>query len=665
MENKSHITSRTEALFVAFLFLGSLGLCGCHDWADERAAGIESQNILRDLSTIEKVPDANLPIPDNYLVPPTKVKQVVGGAEEWKLFYFARYHTAEQIKQIVNEQFAARVFNEKGQSVTVQDYTVTANPQTNQVIVRAPKEADIDAVQEVIQKIDVPPIQIHIDCMVSELYADLTMDRETTILIQNLFGEGITLGGKVDASGRPLPAFPGAALRDPAREKFGLKIGIRQGEEGHRIDALVDILVSRGYLKILMNPKLDVVNGQTAEITSKQHVPLQQVFLRGGYGDSSFIETRTEYYDIIDALKITPHAFADGSISLKTEAQIAAYLTPEGIKQLPIVTERQITNDDNRIRQGESLIIGGIRKSEKRDVVRGVPILKDIPIVNLLFSGRDFEERATEVIFILTPTISSGGKPNAEIVDYLRERHSSPMSQSLQQQMMDPLGIKAREDEQQRKLAAARRAQEEYERQMTASRLEALEAGVQIEDLQTELEETKVKFEQASTKAQEAATEAQEAKAVAQKATTEAQQAKDQVAQAATQAKPANTGAEKSKAEAPQSKEAAAQTQQPPQAKADPPKQQPPQEPKKETANPPAPAPQQPQAQPPPQAKVEPPKVQQPPQTQEQPQAKADTPKEQPPQEQKKSETEQPKPAEQQTPTSQAETGKANEKSQG
>jgi hypothetical protein len=643
MENKSHTTSRNEVLFVAFLFLGSLGLCGCHDWPDERATAIEAQNILRDLGRIEEVPDANLPIPDVYLVPPTKVKQTVGGAEEWKLFYFAKYHTAEQIKQIVHEQFAARVFNEKGQSTTVQDYTVTANPQTNQVIVRAPLEADIDAVQELIEKADVPPIQIRIECMVSELYADLTVDRETTILIQNLFGEGIALGGKVDASGTLLPAFPGAALRDPARSKFGLKIGVSRGDEGHRIDALVDILVSRGYLKILMNPTLSTVNGRTAEITAKEHVPLQQVFLRGGYGDSSFIETRTEYYDIIDALKITPYAFADGSISLKTEAQIAAYLTPEGIKQLPIVTERQITNDDNRIRHGESLIIGGIRKAEKRDVIRGVPILKDIPIVNLLFSGRDFEERAKEVIFILTPTISSGGKPNAEMVNYLRERHASPMSQSLQEKMMDPLGIKAREAEQDRRLEAARRAREQYEQEMTASRLEALEAGVQIEDLQTELEETKVRFEQASTRAQEAVSKAEEAKAEAQKATTEAKQAKEQAAQASTQAKQAKPEAEKPKAETPQNKEATTQppqTPQQPQAKTEPPKEQPPQEQKKETSTPPA-------------------------QTPQQPQAKAEPPKEQPPQEQKKPETEQPKPAEQQTPTSQAETGKVNEKTQG
>jgi Flp pilus assembly secretin CpaC len=628
MGNESHITSRIRGLFVALLLFGSLCLTGCHDWPDERATAIEAQNILRNLSTIEEVPDSNLVIPSVYRVPPKKVKQVVGGAEEWKLFYFAKYLKADEIKTLVSEQFAARVFNEKGQSVTVQDYTVSSNVQTNQIIVRAPLEADIDAVLETIETADVPPIQVRIECMVSELYADLTVDRETTLLVQNLFGEGVVMGGKVDTdSGGVLPAFPGAALRDPAREKFGLKIGVSRGDEGHRVEALVDILVSRGYLKILMNPTLSVVNGKTAEITAKEHVPLQQVFLKGGYGDTSFIETRTEYYDIIDSLKITPHAFADGSVSLKTEAQIGAYLTPEGIKQLPIVTERQITTDDNRIRHGESLIIGGIRKTEKRDVVRGVPILKDIPILNLLFSGRDFEERAKEVIFILTPTISSGGKPNEEMVKFLRERHSSPMSQSFQEKVMDPLGIKAREQEQQRQLDKAREVRQQYESQATLTRLEALEAGQQIEDLQVELERAKVRVDQMGTKLDAAASKAEEARAEAQKAATEAKQAKDQLTQVKSQPetpKP-QTPENKAKADPPKN-------EQPVPPKADPPKESP--------APPKADAPKQPPAQP-----------------------KPDAPKEQAAPQQ--SNGQQPKPAEQKAQESQADTSKAKEQKQG
>jgi Flp pilus assembly secretin CpaC len=516
-----HKTSRCERGLVAFSILVVAGLCGCHDWPDERATAIEAQNILRDLGRIETVPDPNLQGPAIYKSPPRKFPQTVGGTVEWKLVYFCQYHTAEEMKSIIQEQFASKIFDEKGQSKVLPAYTVTANSATNQILVRCPQEGDIDAVMELIKYTDIPPIQVRIDCMVSELYADLTVDRETRMLISNLFGEGVTLGGQEDNGNL---AFPGAELRDPARAKFGLKIGVSQDN----FKALVDILVSRGYMKILMNPSLEVVNGQTAKIQSKQHQPLQQItYTSGAVAGGLILGTQTEYYDIIDSLQVTPHVYADGFIGLETQAQIAAYLTPEGIKQTPNVTERLITNKDNRIRLGESLVIGGIRKSEKRDVVRGVPILKDIPLLNLLFSGRDFEERATEVIFILTPSISTGGKPNEDMVEMLKERHSSPMTQSLQETVLDPLGTKARRDEEQRRLEKARQAQQESEAEMTAARLQAIRTGQQVEDLEAELEQNKAKMAQLAAKAQQAQVEAQEAATEAQQARAELQKARE------------------------------------------------------------------------------------------------------------------------------------------
>ncbi|OHB62630.1 MAG: hypothetical protein A2Y76_08605 [Planctomycetes bacterium RBG_13_60_9] len=515
-------------LFVALVIFGVLHVSGCHDWPDERVTAIEAQNILRDLSRIETIPDPNVLRPDIYGSPPKKFKQMVGGGEEWKLIYFCQYHTAEQMKQIINEQFATKLFDEKGKSTNVTDYTVTANPATNQLIVRCPLEQDIDAVMEIVKETDIPPIQVRIDCMISELYADLTMDRETTLFIENLFGEGITLGGKLDDKGNLGSAFPGAALRDPARAKFGLKVGVNRGLPGHQFKALVDLLVSRGYLKILMNPMLDVVNGQSAKIQSRQQVPLQQVtYTSSGFGGNIILGTKTEYADIIDSLEITPHVFADGFISLETKAQIAAYLTPEGIKQTPIVTERTITTKDNRIRLGESLIIGGIRKSEKRDVIRGVPILKDIPVLGLLFSGRDFEERATEVIFILTPSISTGGRRNEDMVQELKERHASPLTRSLQDSVMDPLGTKARELEHKRELEQARHAQQTSEAEMTTARLQAIETGQQVEELEVQLEQSKARVELLDARAQQAEAQAQKAAAEAKQAREDLQKAKE------------------------------------------------------------------------------------------------------------------------------------------
>jgi len=560
MGNDSHKISRGVRLFVAFAILGALGLAGCHDWPDERVTAIEAQNILRELNSIDTAKEPNIPMADVYKQPPKKVKQIVGGAEEWKLFYFARYHTAEKLQGIIQEQFSSRIFDAKGEkSQTVPNFAVTANPATNQIVVRALTEQDVDAILEVIKEIDVQPIQVRIDCMVSEVYADLTVDRQVSMFIENLFGEGIALGGQENNG---YLAFPGASLRSAPREKFGLKMGVSRGDPGHKFEALVDVLVSRGYMKILMNPSLEVLNGQTAKIQAKEHIPLQQITIQsGGFGGETILRTQTEYYDIIDSLQITPHVYADGSIGLKTTAQLAAYLTPEGITQIPVVTERTITNDENRIRHGESLIIGGIRKSEKRDVVRGVPILKDIPILGLLFSGRDFEERAKEIIFILTPTISSDGVPNQEMVDMLREKHRSPMTQGLHEQVMDPLGIRARDDEQQRRVENARLAQQESEAARTAARIQAMETGQQVENLEAELEQAKVRMTQLNTRAEQAQAETQKVAAEAQQAKSEAEQAAKAKAEAEASKTKAEAEAQQAKSEAEQAAKAKAQAE--------------------------------------------------------------------------------------------------------
>lgn len=543
MGKNCHKMSRREGILVAFAILASVGLAGCQDWPDERATTIEAQNILRDLGRIETIPDPNVQGPAIYKSPPKKIKQIVGGGEEWKLIYFCRCHTAEEMKRIINEQFATKLFDEKGKSTNISDYTVTANTATNQLIVRCPLEQDIDAVLEMIQEIDIPPIQVRIDCIVSELYADLTVDRETSMAIRNLFGEGITLGGQQNNGDL---AFPGAELRDPARAKFGLKVGVNRDN----FKALVDILVSRGYMKILMNPSLEIVNGETAKIQSKQHQPLQQITVQsGGYGGVPVLSTQTEYYEVIDMLQITPHVYAEGYIGMETQAQIAAYLTPEGIKQTPIVTERMITNKDNRIRLGESLVIGGIRKSEKRDVIRGVPILKDIPILNLLFSGRDFEERATEVIFILTPSISTRGRPHKDMVEMLKDRHASPASRGLPETVLDPLGTKARREEEERRLDTARVAQQESEAQMTAARLQAIQTGQQVESLEAELEKNRATTAHLSATTQQAQAQAQQATAEAQKAQAELQKNKEVKTEKPPQAKPDESKSDKPKEE--------------------------------------------------------------------------------------------------------------------
>lgn len=501
-----------------------------------------AEKALKDLQIDTTVNDPNIPIPEIYETPPKIVRQMVGGKEEFKLFYFCKQHTSDELQTIVHEQFATKLFNEKGKSTQVTDYTVSSNPATNQLIVRCPLLEDAEAVKELLESVDVPPIQVKIDCLISEIYADFTFDRETTIAIENLFGEDITLKPGGTAFGANvqqlvlddefLPAFPGASLRELIRSRMGLKIGYLS--TSHDFTALVDLLESRGYLKILMNPMIETINGKTAIVKQEQHVPLQTItkLLPGGGGQLTTFQTQTEYIDVIDSLEITPHVFADGSIALETDILLGAKNTPDGVKQVPIVTKKEISSKENRIRPGESLIIGGIRKAESFGVVRGVPILKDIPILGFLFSGEDTEQRAVETVFVLTPTYSTGGRPKQEVMKEIRKKHAPASPGALQEAITDFFGDQSSEERQKRDALEAERSR--------------LNADAEMEHARSITRETEARTERLTAEAQKATSDAAKTKADADKLMAEA---KKLMAEAEAKAKMAEKAKKEAEAE--------------------------------------------------------------------------------------------------------------------
>ena len=547
----------------------------------------EAERTLRDLK-INVATEPNVPIPDLYREPPRIFEQIVGGTPEWKLSYFCKYNQSDSLQKIIHEQFATKVFDEKGKSTSVVDYTVSSNPAVNQLIVRCPAREDVDAVLELLEMIDVPPIQVKIDCLISEIYADKTFDRETTIEINNLLGESIAMkpagnpfGANVQQlvnEGEALPAFPGASLRDLTRSRMGLNIGyLNAAKAGHEFTLLIDLLESRGYMKVLMNPTLEVVNGKTAMITSTEHVPLQTVtkFIPIKTGGDFAPQTEIEYIDVIDSLKVTPHVFVDGYIGLETSILLGARNTPDSIKQVPIVTKRQIENEENRIRPGESLIIGGIRKTMKFGVIRGIPILKDIPIIGFLFSGEDTESRAVETIFILTPTISTDGKPKKEVMKEVQRKHEPDTPSGLGEMITDPFGFKARESTREQSVHDAEQSRLEAEVEKAQARIDIREAEeraqkAENERLQMEAESEKIKTdaEKANAEAETKAKAAEEAKAVADKAIANAKKAQEEANKAKAEAEAKIKAAEDAKKEDPDKPEAGAeksapQTEQP------------------------------------------------------------------------------------------------------
>jgi Flp pilus assembly secretin CpaC len=536
MENSSRKTSRSQKVIGAVAVVVMLSICSVEDCRAQKSAAAEADNIISNLSRIELTAEPNIPIPEVYRQPPIIREHMVGGEPEFRLTYFCKHHTSEELKQIIHEQFSYRIFNKPGKPPQIAtNYIVSSNPATNQLIVRCPTKYDAEAVLQTLKDIDIAPIQVNIHCIISEVYADRTVDRQTSIMVTNLFGEHVWAG----PSGQPygtavmdliqeaalLPAFPGAQMRELGRAKMGLQIGYVDD----KFLSLLDILESQGYLKIVMNPILEVVNAKMAKVSLIQEVPLQQTYLKSPRND--WYETKIDYQPVEDSLQITPHVFADDYIGLETKILLGSKLTPEGVKQLPIITKKEIDNKENRIRRGESLMIGGIRKSERRDVVRGVPFLKDIPLLGMFFSGRDFEERVVETMFILTPTISTGGVPRTEMIEDLKEKHEPVDPGALEKTITDPLGFKAREREQQRKTDEAEQARLTAEKERAEARNALREANLKVKNAEAEAEKARAELDQVKAEAEKTVADAEKAKAEAQAMIKAAERAKAEAAQ--------------------------------------------------------------------------------------------------------------------------------------
>ncbi len=496
-------------------FAGSVSYCSAAAAGfDSRPTELESRNTLRELAAVRETPDVKMPRPHMYVDPPLIVEGTVAGKKDAKLYYFSKYHTVDKLVTLFSQQFISTLFDNEGNPLPTVSYTVDSNPSTHQMIVSCPSVEYAQQVLVFLEQVDIPPIQVRIDCLISEIYANHALDWDTHLEVQNLFGSNITLVGKL----------LGAQLRSAGRKSLGLETGLVDGgnwipgtesfsatEPGHMFGALVDLLSSRGYLKILMNPQLEVLNGQKATIRTQEYVTVEHI-------EVNYIRFQ-DRVTITDSLEVTPQVFSDGAIGLKTAAVIMSVTPPESAGQPSTVTTRRITISENRVRRGESLVIGGIRKAEQRSVIRGVPGLKDIPILGFLFTSKDFEERAKEILFILTPTISTGGLPNKDVIADIQRKHTSVKNSDLIENLKDPFGIGAYTElvEQEAIQAEVGRLRAEMEKVVADRKTEELLKQIAMASGRVENETTRseraVATAQTETEAAKAAIEAAKAEA--------------------------------------------------------------------------------------------------------------------------------------------------------
>ncbi len=209
-----------------------------------------------------------------------------------------------------------------------------------------------------------------------------------------------------DAGGEPLdlnPIHPGrdgdldlfpdvdATIADPAGT---LTFGIFK-DWGH-LEMQLQTLEQNRKANIISNPRITTVDNREAKILVGQKIPLIVQDVAGN--PVSQLQT------IGIQLKVTPHLTEDKKIIMDLHPEVSDLSTQSTVQGGVIINTSEA---DTRVmvEDGQTAVIGGLIRTNDSNVRRGVPLLKDIPLIGLLFSSTNTIRQNRELIIFVTPRL--------------------------------------------------------------------------------------------------------------------------------------------------------------------------------------------------------------------------------------------------------------------
>lgn len=254
----------------------------------------------------------------------------------------------------------------------------------NEVIVVRDYEAILSQIDQLVAEVDVRPMQVSIEAMILDVKLQ---DKDKfgvnfQLLRQNpniKFGLG----------------SPAASLSDVKLEG-GLKFGFLDSTLGAFLDALEQV----GDTNVIANPRLMVLNKQRAEI---------QIGRKQGYVNQTITETTSaqsiEFLDTGTQLRLRPFISPDGLIRMEVHPELSdGTVKIESGFTLPDKTITQTTTNI-MVRDGCTVIIGGLIHEQLSNTTTQVPVLGNLPVVGFAFRQTEEKTERHEVLVLITPRI--------------------------------------------------------------------------------------------------------------------------------------------------------------------------------------------------------------------------------------------------------------------
>lgn len=162
-------------------------------------------------------------------------------------------------------------------------------------------------------------------------------------------------------------------------------------------------LLTRGEAKYLGKPKVVTLNNKTATITTSTDATVGFTQSQSGGGDNTLTVAGAERKRVGLTLQVTPQVNREGYVTLYVQPSYSDVIS-SGFDNTRDTTTRAASTLV-RVKNGQTVVIGGLLTSRETDQTRKVPLLGDIPILGWLFTSRSKSKSTTDLVIFITPTI--------------------------------------------------------------------------------------------------------------------------------------------------------------------------------------------------------------------------------------------------------------------
>lgn len=181
----------------------------------------------------------------------------------------------------------------------------------------------------------------------------------------------------------------------------------------------INYLIENKKGRLLANPKVVVTNGKKSTINiTEDYVKSveEEIMTNTGYGQGGVSRTyEIEEDDLGLVIEITPFISPDGYITLNLKPQFATIAGKEmSVSSVPggqpytaavLLKRRSLDLSNIRVKDGETLVLGGLVQEEENKTVQKVPLLGDLPVIGGVFRNTITENTKSELIIMVTPHI--------------------------------------------------------------------------------------------------------------------------------------------------------------------------------------------------------------------------------------------------------------------